>query len=186
MLNRKHYFMASLVLLAVLLSGCAQTGSSGGNGNTGGAGAAPNKTVVAAGDTVSVDYKGTLEDGTVFDKSEGRGPLEFVAGIGKMIKGFDDAVLGMAEGEEKTVTLPPEKAYGMPDERRVAEWPKSNFPEPDKLVVGQPVPATTSDGTPVEGIIKEIKDDTVLVDFNHPLAGKTLTFWIKVVKIQKK
>jgi len=172
--------MVSLVLLAVLLSGCTQPGGSGGTGG------ASNKTVVVAGDTVSVDYNGTLEDGAVFDSSEQRGPLEFVAGAGKMIKGFDDAVLGMAEGEEKTVTLPPEKAYGMPDGRRIVEWPKSNFTEPDKLVVGLLVPATTDGGTLVEGIITEIKDDTVLVDFNSKLVGKTLTFWIKIVKIQKK
>lgn len=179
MAKGSHCFMASLVLLAVLLSGCAQP-------DGGGTGGGANKAVVAAGDTVSVDYKGMLQDGTVFDSSEQRGPLEFVAGVGKMITGFDDAVLGMAEGEEKTVTLPPEKAYGMPDERRVVEWPKNNFTEPDKLVVGQPVPATTSDGAPVEGIIKEIKGNTIVVDFNHPLAGKTLTFWIKIVKIQEK
>ncbi|MCX6799347.1 MAG: peptidylprolyl isomerase [Candidatus Diapherotrites archaeon] len=168
------------LLLALLLSGCTQPGQ-GGNGG------GDMSNVVVAGDTVNVDYKGTLQDGAVFDSSLDRGePYTFVVGAtqwpDKAIDGFDEAVRGMKLNEEKTVTIPPEKAYGAYDEKKIVEIPKSNFSEPEKLVVGMPVGVP---GGGPQGEIKEIKDSTVVVDFNHKYAGKTLTFWIKVVKIEK-
>src|SRR3989304_8097449 len=91
-----------------------------------------NATVVAKGDTVSVEYTGALENGTVFDSSVGRAPLKFTAGTGQMIKGFDDAVIGMKEGEEKTISLKPEEAYGMPDPKNIIEVLKENLPNGTK------------------------------------------------------
>jgi len=161
-------FILAIIATAILLSGCTQQPN-------------PGKTTVASGDTISVEYKGTLQDGTEFDSSEGKQPLEFVAGTGQMIQGFDATVIGMALDEEKTVTIPPEKAYGQYDNTKLVELPKSQFADPDKMVVGLPVHASNG----VNGVVTEIKDDSIVVDFNHPLAGKTLTFWIKVVKIVK-
>lgn len=170
---RSKFLLIAAIATALLLSGCAQSPQQG-NGSS--------QTIVAAGDTVSVEYQGKLPDGTVFDSSEKQGkPLEFVAGSGQMIQGFDAAVIGMQEGQEKTVTIQPEKAYGQYDNTKVVELPKSQFAEPDKMVVGLPVHSETG----VNGVIKEIKDDSIVVDFNHPLAGKTIIFWIKVVKIGK-
>ena len=139
--------------------------------------------VVQAGDTIKVDYKGTLEDGTEFDSSlkTGRTPLEFTAGAGQMIPGFDAAVIGMAVGEEKTVTLQPEDAYGERDESRIVELPLATLTEAGITPeVGMPI--SSSLGT---AIIAEINDETVKLDYNHALAGKPLTFWIKIVEIEK-
>ncbi len=162
-------FVSFLLIALVLLSGCAQQPNAG-------------KTTVAAGDTVSVEYEGKLLDGNVFDSSEKAGkPFSFAVGSKQAIEGFDSAVIGMQEGQEKTVTIQAEKAYGQYDNTKVVELPKSQFAEPDKMVVGLPVHSETG----VNGVIKEIKDDSIIVDFNHPLAGKTLIFWIKIVKIEK-
>ena len=136
---------------------------------------------VETGNTVAVEYKGTLEDGTQFDASKGRGPLEFRAGAGQMIKGFDSAVNGMTLNEEKTVTMEPSQAYGETDQSKIVEVPKENIGDANNLKVGQSV--TSSQG--VNGVVKEIKDDVIVIDFNHQLAGKKLTFWIKVVRIDK-
>ncbi|MFH1240205.1 MAG: peptidylprolyl isomerase [Candidatus Diapherotrites archaeon] len=139
--------------------------------------------VVQNGDKIKVDYKGTLEDGTEFDSSlkEGRTPLEFTAGAGQMIPGFDSAVIGMVVGEEKTVTLQPEDAYGTRDDSRIVEIPMATLTEAEITPeVGMPI--SSSLGT---AIIVEVNDDTVTLDYNHALAGKPLTFWIKIVEIQK-
>lgn len=151
------------LLAAVALSGCTQPTEK-----------------VAVGDTVSVDYKGSLTDGTVFDSSEVRGPFEFTVGAGEAIKGFDNAVIGMDLNEEKTVTLQPSQAYGDYNSQKVWEIPKVNIQNVDELTVGM---VLTSPSTGANGVIKEIREDTVVVDFNHELAGKTLVFWIKVVGI---
>ncbi len=133
---------------------------------------------VEKGDHVSVEYTGMLENGTVFDSSAGRAPLEFDAGAGQMIKGFDAAVIGMHKGEEKNVTIEPEDAYGMPDPKNVIEVPLSSVPNGtkagDNLYAG---------GQPVRVI--EIKNTTAVIDTNHFLAGKTLIFKIKIVEIKK-
>ena len=140
--------------------------------------------VVENGDKVKVEYIGKHPDsGEVFDKSEGRGPLEFVAGAGQMIKGFDKAVMGMKVNDEKTVTIPPEDAYGeatvkveVPIEQISGE---GITPE-----VGTKVGSSTGQ----QGEIVELKDSVAVIEFQntHSLAGKTLEFWIKVIEIVKK
>lgn len=139
--------------------------------------------VVQKGDRLKVDYKGTLEDGTEFDSSlnPGREPLEFTAGAGQMIKGFDAAVIGMKVGEEKTVTFQPEDGYGARDDSRVVETPIATLIEAGITPeVGMQINSPLGVAT-----ILEINDETVKLDYNHELAGKTLTFWIKIVEIEK-
>jgi peptidylprolyl isomerase len=134
----------------------------------------------ASGDTVRVEYCGTLDDGTQFDSSleEGRDPLEFTLGAGDVVAGFDEAVTGMRVGERKTVTIPADEAYGEPDPSRVQEVSIEQFggevPE-----VGSQVQASNG----ATGTILEVTDTTVTVDFNHPLAGEDLTFEIELVEI---
>lgn len=136
--------------------------------------------VVAAGDNVSVEYTGKLQNGTIFDSSQGRAPLEFTAGADQMIKGFDAAVIGMKIGEKKTVTLPPEQAYGMPDPANIFGLPLSNIPNGTK--VGNTLYAQS--GQPV--VVIAITNETATIDANHFLAGKTLVFDIEIVNITKK
>lgn len=135
--------------------------------------------IVAKGDTVSVDYTGRLENGTVFDSSSGRAPLEFTAGGGQMIAGFDAAVIGMHLNETKTVTIPPEQAYGMPRSDLIFDVPIANIPNGTK--VGSTLYANMQQFTVVS-----INKTAAVLDGNHPLAGKTLIFDIKIVGIQKK
>jgi len=139
--------------------------------------------VVKKGDKIKVDYKGSLESGEVFDASEKHGePLEFVAGEGAVVSGFDAAVIGMDVGEEKTVTLKPEEAYGMPDERAIQTVSTDNFPKGAKegMMVGVPLP----NGQKIPARITKLDDKEVTIDMNHLLAGKTLIFWIKIVSIE--
>ena len=187
---KKEIFGVIFLVAVLALSGCTQPAE--GNGENGGSaviqppggngGSAMDVEKVKSGDNIAVEYKGTLEDGTQFDASEGRGPLEFKAGAGQMIKGFDKAVIGMALNEEKTVTMPAGDAYGETDPSKVQEIPKAQFGDLSSLQVGMSV---TSQGTGVNGIVTEIRNDVIVIDFNHKLAGKPLTFWIKVVKIEK-
>ena len=139
--------------------------------------------MIEKGDKVKVLYKGSFEDGTVFDSSEKHGnvPLEFTVGAGQMIKGFDEAVVGMKENEEKTVTLAPEQAYGEYDPSLVRELDMNMFSS--QGIKPEPGMTLMANGRPVK--VKEVKDDKVLIDFNHELAGKTLIFWIKVLNIEK-
>ena len=150
--------------------------------------------VVKAGDTVQVDYTGKFENGTVFDTSReevakqagiyvnGRtyAPITFVVGSGQMIKGFDEGVIGMKVGEEKTITIPPEEAYGEYDKAKVQAVPieELNTTEPPK--VGQIVRDTY--GHPYKVIA--VNDTHITLDANHELAGKTLVFDIKLVSIE--
>ena len=133
---------------------------------------------VKKGDHVSVHYTGTLDNGTIFDSSEGKAPLEFDVGAGQMIKGFDDAVVGMKVGEEKTVKIKAADAYGETDPKNIIDVPKQNVPPTVK--VGDTLNAG---GQPVKVI--RVTNSTVTIDANHPLAGKDLTFKIKLVKIGK-
>lgn len=137
--------------------------------------------VVVQGSQVKVEYRGTFPDtGEVFDQSEGRGPLEFTAGIGQMIKGFDAAVLGMKLNEEKTVTIPPEDAYGELGDETQSNASIELSQLPPGVKEGDEVPLPTGENVK----ILKIQDDTALFYYAHPLAGKTLQFWIKVVDIQ--
>lgn len=131
------------------------------------------------GKLVRVHYTGTLDDGTVFDSSIGREPLEFRAGMGQMIPGFDAAVLEMEVGDKKTVHIPAAEAYGEHDERRTATLPREGF----NGEVGMKVMLKTVTGAPMAAVITAIDDNTVTVDFNHELAGKDLNFEIEVVEV---
>lgn len=141
---------------------------------------------VKTGDTVKVDYTGKLTDGTVFDSSLGKTPLEFTVGAGQMIKGFDSAVVGMKVGQSKTVVLPPDEAYGAHREDLVLIVNKSQMAPGVNPTVGQQLTVTRADGSTGRVVVVAITDTTVTVDANHPLAGKTLTFDIKLVSITPK
>jgi peptidylprolyl isomerase len=138
---------------------------------------------VSDGVYVSVDYKGTLQDGQVFDTSEGRPPLEVQMGAGQLIKGFENALMGMVLNEKKTFTLPPEEAYGQVDEERKHTFSPGDVPDGMNPQVGQTVGLTTQDGRQMPARIVAVDDAGVTVDLNHPLAGEALTFEIEVVGI---
>jgi len=136
-----------------------------------------------SGDTVTIHYTGTLEDGTQFDSSEGRDPLEFQLGSGQVIPGFDKAVEGMSVGEEKSVTITSDDAYGPHNEQMVQEVPKNALPaniEPEK---GMALQAQGQDGQPINLTVTEVGEESITVDANHPLAGKDLKFDIELVDI---
>ena len=184
----------SIVVLVVLLAACGGddeagdtatslpgTSIPGGDTTTvpGSAPAGNGDDVVDVGETVRVDYIGTLDDGEQFDSSFDRGDqLEFVAGTGQMIPGFDASVVGMTVGETKTVTIPAADAYGERDEAAIVEFPIDEVPEQFRVEgtqvdLGNGLPAT----------VVEVTDTVVRVDTNHPLAGEALTFEITVVEI---
>ncbi|NOY68036.1 MAG: peptidylprolyl isomerase [Deltaproteobacteria bacterium] len=134
---------------------------------------------------VSVDYKGTLTNGEVFDSSEGRQPLEVQIGAGHVIKGFENALLGMAVNEKKTFSLEPEAAYGERDESYMHTFPRADIPPEMDPKVGETIGLHTPDGQQVPARITHSDDEKVIVDLNHPLAGETLTFEIEVKGVSK-
>lgn len=134
---------------------------------------------------VSVAYKGTLQNGEVFDSSEGRDPLEVKMGQGQLIKGFESALEGMALNEKKTFTLDPEEAYGHRNEEHVHSFDRSEVPAEMKPEVGVTVALTTPEGQQIPAQITEVTDEKITVDLNHPLAGEALTFEIEVVGISE-
>jgi FKBP-type peptidyl-prolyl cis-trans isomerase 2 len=138
---------------------------------------------VQNGDTVKVNYTGKLEDGTIFDSSmvEGREPLTAKLGEGMLIKGFELGLMDMTIGETKTVEVEVEDAYGPYNDYMVQEVPKDQMP--GEVEVGTPLQATTEMG-PVNFVVKEVKDDVVVLDANHPLAGEKLIFDLEVLEIQ--
>jgi FKBP-type peptidyl-prolyl cis-trans isomerase 2 len=144
---------------------------------------------ISKGDNISVEYTGRFENGEIFDTSkhgDHSHPLEFEVGAGRVIKGFDDGVLGLKEGDKKKITIKPSEAYGELDERLKQEIPKKMIAEQDKISVGMMLMLNTPDGNQFPAKIVEVKDETFVLDMNHPLAGKTLIFDIEVVKIEKK
>jgi peptidylprolyl isomerase len=142
--------------------------------------------VVDSGDTVKVNYTGKLEDGSVFDSSEGKTPLEFEVGSGSLIPGFENAVYGLKVGDKKTITIPVDQAYGPRHEEMVGKVPRAQFPEDMVLEVGRTLQLPQPDGRAMNAVISEIDDSTVTLDGNHPLAGETLIFDIEIVEIVKK
>ena len=140
---------------------------------------------VKNGDVVKVHYTGKLTNGEQFDSSEGREPLEFTVGAGQMIKGFDDAMPGMSVGEKKTINILPGDAYGEKDEQDMIEFPKENIPKDMKLDAGMQLQLRNENGQPFPVTVAEIKDDVVVLDANHSLAGKELVFDIELVEILK-
>ena len=135
------------------------------------------------GDKVTIHYIGKLDDGTVFDTSAGSDPLEFTLGEGMVIPGFENAVLGMAPGEVKTVTIAPEDGYGDYDEEMILEVEREAFPDELELEVGLEVQSQDPSGQVVELKVLEFDDAMVKLDANQPLAGENLTFEIEVVSI---
>tara|TARA_B100000965_G_scaffold89662_2_gene72867 strand:- start:6521 stop:7009 length:489 start_codon:yes stop_codon:yes gene_type:complete len=136
-------------------------------------------------DTVaSVHYTGTFPDGEVFDSSEGRDPLTYLVGHGHMIPGFEQEMLGAGIGEMRDFTLTPERAYGERDEGAVQQIPREQFPEEMEIEEGMVLGAQSHQG-PIQFTIVSIEGDSVTVDFNHEMAGKTLRFSVKVVSVRK-
>ena len=140
-------------------------------------------TQAKSGDTVKVAYTGKLDDGTVFDSTENREPLEFTVGAGQLIKGFDEAVAGMSPGDSKTVELPPEEAYGPRRDEMVLAIDRERMPADSYPQVGQQLQLTRQDGQPVPATITEVTESNVTVDANHPLAGRQLTFEIELLEL---
>lgn len=139
--------------------------------------------VVKNGDNVKVHYTGKLVNGEQFDSSAGREPLEFTVGAGMMIKGFDDAMPGMKLGEKKTINIAPEDGYGERNPQAIIEFPKEQVPAEMKLEPGMPLTLSDQAGNPVPVIVVEVKDDVIILDANHFLAGQELIFDIELVEI---
>ena len=135
------------------------------------------------GDLVRAHYTGKLEDGTVFDSSFEREPLLFNIGKGEVIPGFENTVIGMNEGETKTVSIPPRDAYGDYIDNLIFIIKKSDFPPDIEPQLGMMLHGQSESGESISGTIKEIKENTIVLDVNHPLAGKTLTFEIKLMEV---
>ena len=138
---------------------------------------------VKAGDTVKVHYHGRLKDGSTFDSSEGRAPLEFEVGSGMVIKGFDEGVMGMTVGQKKTVEIPVEDAYGPKDPEAMIEFPIDRFPPEMKPEVGLQLMMSNGAGQQMPVTIVDVKKDTVILDANHQLAGQDLIFDLELVEI---
>lgn len=136
------------------------------------------------GHKVKVEYKGTFDNGDVFDSSDGREPLEFVIGSGQVIAGFNDAIMGMKIGDSKDISLEPKDAYGEKDERLIQEVPKEAFGD-HAIKVGDQIGVRTPTGQVMPVTIAAIKEDKVTVDLNHPMAGKRLNFNLKLVESKK-
>jgi peptidylprolyl isomerase len=164
-MKKSCFVLAVILMLGVIMTGC-------------------NTPQAKNGDTVQVHYTGKLADGTVFDSSIGRDPLEFTLGAGQVIPGFDKAVFGMKVGEKKTVTIPANEAYGPVRDDLVVEVPREKLPSELTPEVGQQLVWTRPDGGQQIVTITGVSDNTVIINANHPLAGKDLTFEIELVKIK--
>ena len=138
---------------------------------------------VQSGDKVKVHYNGRLTNGETFDSSEGRQPLEFEVGSGMVIKGFDEGVAGMKVGDKKTLNIPFDEAYGPKNPEMIIEFPKEKFPTDMELEVGTPLVMTGGSGEQFQVVVSQVKESSVLLDANHPLAGQDLVFDIELVEI---
>jgi peptidylprolyl isomerase len=138
---------------------------------------------IKEGDTVKVHYTGKIADGTVFDSSKDREPLEFTIGEGKLIPGFEKAVVGMEVGESNTITIPSGEAYGEKRDDMIVDVERKQIPTDIKPEVGQQLQVQQKDGGAIPVVISEVTDSTVKLDANHPLAGEDLTFEIEVVEV---
>lgn len=136
------------------------------------------------GDKVKVHYTGKLEDGEVFDSSRDRKPLEFTVGEGNVIPGFDKAVLDMEIGEQKSVEIAPDEAYGPRREELVVDVERSEFPSHIEPSVGQRLQMQQPEGGTVNLVITDMNDETITLDANHPLAGRTLLFEVEMMEIE--
>jgi len=168
MKNNHIVVLIFLLVTALLIQGCSAADDAG---------------KAKVGDTVQVNYTGKLADGSVFDSSIGKQPLEVVLGKGQVIPGFEKAILGMKVGDNKTVTISASDAYGPSHKELIFEVPKENLPAGAAPQVGQQLRGSKADGTTMVATITKISDKTVTLDGNVPLAGKDLTFEIGLVKI---
>jgi len=137
------------------------------------------------GDTVKVHYTGKLEDGTVFDSTEDRDPIKFTVGQGQVIPGFEQAVIGMNQGETKKETVPADQAYGPYKKDMLIEVDKNKLPQNLNPEVGQELQVRQQNGQQIPVMVKEVSDSSVTLDANHPLAGRDLTFDIQLVEIEQ-
>lgn len=138
---------------------------------------------IKKGDRIKIEYRGTLDDGTVFDSSERNNePLEFEVGSGQIIPGFEEAIMGMEVGEEKEFKIQPKDAYGESDPNLIHELPKDQIPI-EKLEPGMILSLTLPNGEQIPARIVEMTDETVKIDLNHPLAGEILNFSVKILEI---
>lgn len=135
------------------------------------------------GDTVHIHYTGTLTDGQVFDSSLDRDPLAFTLGAGQVIQGFEEAVRGMAAGDKRTTTIPPDRAYGHRQDALTMAFPRTQLPEGMDPEVGQTLQMQTAEGDVFQVRVVGSDANTVALDANHPLAGEALTFEIELVRI---
>ncbi len=142
--------------------------------------------VIEKGKKVKIEYQGSLDNGQVFDSSEGKEPLEFTLGEGKIIPGFENAVMEMNKGEEKTIKIPAKDAYGEKDPNNVQKLPKSEIPDNirGKIVPGIMLAMQAPNGEKVPLIVSAVDEDSITLDLNHHLAGQDLNFKIKVVDVQ--
>jgi peptidylprolyl isomerase len=137
------------------------------------------------GDTVAIHYTGTLDDGSVFDSSDGRDPLEFEVGSGQIIPGLDAEIPGMNIGDKKSVVIEPDLAYGPVNPEAKQSVPRADIPDEIPLEVGLPLQVQTPEGQQIPVTVAEVNDDTVTLDANHPLAGKVLKFDIELMSISE-
>lgn len=142
-------------------------------------------TKVKNGDVARLHYTGTLADGSTFDSSDGRDPLEFTVGEGQIIPGLDKEIPGMGVGDRKTVQVPAAEAYGPHDPNGLQSVPRDQFPAEIPMEAGTPLQVQTQDGRTLPVIIHEVGEEEVILDANHPLAGKDLTFDIELVSFDE-
>jgi peptidylprolyl isomerase len=139
--------------------------------------------MIEKGNIVSVNYIGKFPNGEVFDSSEGRDPLKFQVGSGQIIPGFENAILGKNTGDKVTININPEEAYGEVREDLIVKVPMDQMP--GEVEVGQSLQAQADNGQAVNVIIKEVNEDHVIIDGNHPLAGEELVFEIEILEIEQ-
>ena len=165
--------------------GCGGHCGGGCSGCGGGCHSAPTIVGPNAGKLCKTHYRGTLNDGTVFDSSYDRGePLEFICGVGMMIQGYDAAVANMEVGQSIDIHLTPDQAYGYPDPRAIFTVPISELPGSEELSVGEKVVLQTGAGQPLQVVVSARDEATITVDANHEMAGKELNFHIELVAVQ--
>jgi peptidylprolyl isomerase len=139
--------------------------------------------VATKGNTVKVHYTGKLKDGTIFDSSKDKEPLEFILGDGKMIKGFDVAVEGMKVGDDKSITIPSDEAYGEKREDMMLDVPLDQVPAEIKPEVGMDLSIQNQQGQPTPVKVVHVDESKITLDANHPLAGQDLVFDINLVEV---
>ena len=135
------------------------------------------------GDTVKVNYTGRLDNGSVFDTTENRKPLQFVLGKSRFLPGFQNAVLGMSPGESKCITVPVEEAFGARRQELVVNIDRSSFASDVEPRVGQHLQLTQQDDSHIDAVVAQVTDTVVTVDANHPLAGHPLSFEISLLEV---